>query len=107
MTGLILNITFKMVRLKFGDSLVIRQIAKLKSPPNKPRIQYTPHGLHFFIMHGTTTLAIIYNIITYLYTEWITKHLILQQVDVLPSNNQALCNLNINLLLFNVCNSII
>ena len=39
-TGLILNITFKMTRLKFGDSLVIRQTAKLKSPPNKPRIRY-------------------------------------------------------------------
>ena len=40
MTGLILNITFKMAGLKFGDSLVIRQTAKLKSPPNKPRIRY-------------------------------------------------------------------
>ena len=29
-----------MARLKFGDSLVIRQTAKLKLLPNKPRIRY-------------------------------------------------------------------
>ena len=29
-----------MVRLKFGNSLVIHQTAKLKSPPNKPCIRY-------------------------------------------------------------------
>ena len=37
-----------MVRLKFGDSLVICQIAKLKSPPNKPRIQYYKYH-HYYL----------------------------------------------------------
>ena len=35
-----------MARLKFGDSLVIRQTAKLKSPPNKPRIRYVIMCIH-------------------------------------------------------------
>ena len=67
-TGLILIITFKMARLKFGDSLVIRQTAKLKSPPNKPRIRYIIMGdfqkLQFFANFDSNLLNITYKLFT-------------------------------------------